>query len=88
MIHCCAVGWAAGSRTRRMTNGCREILDVMTATRRSKSFHVHVEWPGNEQPWLILIEASSKQEARSIIEASADVRRGRGKVISVEAAAS
>jgi hypothetical protein len=48
------------------------------------NFHVLVEWPNNEQPWLVLIEASSKADARRSIETSEAVRNGRGKISSLQ----
>ena len=49
-----------------------------------KNFHVLVEWPNGEQPWLVLIEATSAQEARHAIETSEGVQQNRGKVVSIE----
>lgn len=66
-----------------------EGLDMKHRRQRSetKGFHVLVKWPGGEQPWLILIKASSKEEARHIVESSDDVQGSQGKVVSVEDAA-
>ena len=50
-------------------------------------FHVRVEWPNErDKPWLVLIEAESEKQARSIVETSDDVLEGHGKVTSVERA--
>lgn len=50
-------------------------------------FHVLVEWPDpKEQPWLILIEASSEDNARIIVQESEEIREGNGQVVQVEEA--
>lgn len=50
-------------------------------------FHVLVEWPDpNEQPWLILIEATSEENARIVVEESEEIREGSGRVVQVEEA--
>lgn len=50
-------------------------------------FHVLVEWPDpKEQPWLILIEASTGANARIVVEESEEIRDGGGRVVQVEEA--
>ena len=49
---------------------------------RRQAYHVHVAWPGNRRPWLILIEGTSEADVRRAI--AKDVRAGNGKIISVK----
>ncbi len=47
------------------------------------SYHVLVEWPGDAQPWLVLIEATSSADARRAVKMSDAVRDGHGKITHV-----
>jgi hypothetical protein len=48
-----------------------------------KKYHVLVELPDTEQPWLVLIEATSDADARCTVARSREVYVAGGKVVKV-----
>lgn len=42
------------------------------------------EWPGGGQPWLVLIGGTSAGDAHRAVDTSDAVRRGQGRIASVD----